>query len=89
MSTDPLHALEDSYERMVAVQRNFEGQIGMIESRVGRQLRATRQELGISLGELALRTRLTKGFLSKIEGGSRRLSAKTLTKIIVALRKSK
>jgi transcriptional regulator with XRE-family HTH domain len=39
------------------------------EHRFGEQLRRIREQAGVSLGELAVRTNYTKGYLSKVENG--------------------
>lgn len=57
-----------------------------MEQFVGARLKTLRTEAGLSLSELALRSGLTKGFLSQVERGKRVPSIGRLLKVASALR---
>ena len=57
----------------------------MLESDIGRRLKQKRQEVGISLRELARRTELTASFLSQVEHKKTNVSLDSLRRIAEAL----
>lgn len=56
-----------------------------IERRFGRQLRAVRQNVGISQEELAAQAGLHRTYVGLIERGERNVSLRTVEKLAVAL----
>lgn len=56
-----------------------------VEAQVGRGIRELRESRGVTLDQLALETKLTKGQLSRIENGKVSSPVSTLTRIAAAL----
>ena len=59
--------------------------VSSIEIQIGRKIRALRTERNVTIDQLAMEVKLTKGQVSKIENGKVSSPVSTLTRIAVAL----
>lgn len=69
-----------------AKKRTDNGTAGQSPELIGNRLRSIRRRLGVTLEQLAERTGLNKGYLSRIESGEKSPSIATLLKLSAELR---